>query len=213
MSEKYAFGPFQMDAEERQLLRRGEPLSLPPKAFQLLLLLVRNSGHVVEKHDALSEIWPDTFVEEASFSRVVSILRKLLGAQENGEPYIETVSKFGYRFVPNVRRLASEQTEGHSLAVLPLKVIGRSGGDDLLGCGIADTLITRLSNLPEIIVRPTSAVFPFGGVEQNPVAAGRARARSGVRPRRPRAARRRAAPDHRAVHSRQRWANAEQGLR
>ena len=57
------FGPFQVDPVERTLLRDGAPISLPPKAFDTLLVLIENSGSVVNKGDLLNQVWPATFVE------------------------------------------------------------------------------------------------------------------------------------------------------
>src|SRR6266853_1682236 len=99
----YEFGPFRLDLSERQLFRDGKPVSLTPKAFETLVMLVMKRGHIVEKDDLLKEVWNDTFVEEANISRHVWTLRKTLGENENGQSYIETVPKRGYRFLANVQ--------------------------------------------------------------------------------------------------------------
>ncbi len=101
----YEFGPFRVDAVRHLLLRRGVPVPLTPKAFETLLVLVQRRGQVVEKEDLLKEIWPDTFVEEGSLARNVSMLRKVLGEGPSDHQYIETVPRRGYRFVANVREL------------------------------------------------------------------------------------------------------------
>ena len=75
----YEFGPFRLDAVERQLRRDGEVLPLTPKAFEVLLLLVRNSQHVLKKEEVLAEVWKDSFVEEKNLTDNISILRKALG--------------------------------------------------------------------------------------------------------------------------------------
>jgi TolB-like protein/DNA-binding winged helix-turn-helix (wHTH) protein/Tfp pilus assembly protein PilF len=99
----YEFGPFRLDISERQLFRDGAPVSLTPKAFETLVMLVTKRGHVVEKDDLLKEVWKDTFVEEANISRHVWMLRKTLGENEKGQSYIETIPKRGYRFLVNVQ--------------------------------------------------------------------------------------------------------------
>jgi DNA-binding winged helix-turn-helix (wHTH) protein/TolB-like protein/Flp pilus assembly protein TadD len=101
----YEFGEFYLDVSERRLLRNGVPLPLSPKVFDTLILLVNNSGRLVEKDRLLKELWPDTFVEEVNLSVNVSALRKVLGESESGKSYIETVPKRGYRFTAEVRRL------------------------------------------------------------------------------------------------------------
>ena len=101
----YEFGSFRLDAGERLLLRDGEIVSLTPKAFDLLLALVEHHGHLLEKEELLKLVWPDTFVEEANLSWNVSHVRKALEENGDGQRFIETVPKRGYRFVANVRRL------------------------------------------------------------------------------------------------------------
>src|SRR6266481_8850848 len=98
----YEFGPFRMDPAERKLLRGNEIVVLTPKAFDTLLLLVRNSGHLLQKNELITMLWPNTFVEEGSLSNNIFLLRKALG----GDPaFIETVPRRGYRFVGAVRQL------------------------------------------------------------------------------------------------------------
>jgi Tol biopolymer transport system component/DNA-binding winged helix-turn-helix (wHTH) protein len=125
----YEFGPYCLDATERVLWREGAPVRLTPKEFETLLALVRQSGHVVEKDELLKEIWPDTFVEEATLAQNVFTLRKALGRGEGEQVYIETVPRRGYRFAAGVRERQEE-------ASAPAPVVrdfgeGRAvGGDD-----------------------------------------------------------------------------------
>ena len=85
--QRYEFGPFQLDIAERCLLREGRPVPMTPKVFDLLEVLVRNSGHLVEKDELIKQVWPDSFVEEGNLNRNVSILRKVLG-DDSGRSYI-----------------------------------------------------------------------------------------------------------------------------
>lgn len=101
----YEFGPFQLDPPERLLLCAGQPVPLPPKAFDLLLTLVDRSGHLVEKDELLKAVWPGAFVEEGNLAVTVSLVRKALNDDRGHHRYIETVSKRGYRFVADVKRL------------------------------------------------------------------------------------------------------------
>ena len=259
----YEFGPYRLDVTERILRRGGEPLTLTPKLFDTLLVLVERSGHIVEKGELLEAVWPDTFVEESNLSSNVSLLRKALGEAEGGRPYIETIPKRGYRFADLVRELKPDQgsddvivsrhvrermvareeiqigdddevtslarpplgaievpgaraigkarrngsrsiafvvggliilagaavlylwlsrgsretpaqgAEVKTLAVLPFKLLGGDGGDEHLGLGIADALITKFSNTRHITVRPTSAMRKFESGEHNAATAGR----------------------------------------
>jgi DNA-binding winged helix-turn-helix (wHTH) protein/TolB-like protein/Tfp pilus assembly protein PilF len=241
----YEFGPFQLDPAERLLLCDGHGVPVTPKAFDLLVVLVERCGHLVEKDELLSAVWPGSFVEEGNLSVTVSFLRKTLKDDRGLHKYIETVSKRGYRFVGDVRQVGEpesmpsrprpEESRGRgedrlgpeplpatarkavsldptiifrssivavavlgawlilfrvlprrgvgtgqvqgavsigSLAVLPFQTLGATPGDEYLGLGMADALITRLGNTGKIIVRPTSAIQKYSGRELNPQAAG-----------------------------------------
>ncbi len=98
----YEFGPFRLIPEERQLLRDNQPVPLTPKCFDLLVVLVENTGHLIEKDQLLKRIWPDSFVEEANLSVNMSALRRALGEGPNKHQYVETVPRRGYRFVAGV---------------------------------------------------------------------------------------------------------------
>lgn len=101
--EIFEFGDFILAPDERLLLCRGEPVALTPKAFDVLLALVRRSGHLVTKDDLLRLVWPDTFVDEVNLTVNISALRKAIERDRNGTEVIQTVPKRGYRFVAPVR--------------------------------------------------------------------------------------------------------------
>ena len=100
----YEFGPFRLDAAERQLSRDSDAVPLSPKAFDLLLALVERQGRLLEKNELMKLVWPDTFVEEANLSYTISLIRKALGEGAEPQQFIETVPKHGYRFIAEVRR-------------------------------------------------------------------------------------------------------------
>jgi DNA-binding winged helix-turn-helix (wHTH) protein/Tol biopolymer transport system component len=99
----YAFGPFCLDPGQRLLLRDDHPVPLHPKAFETLLVLVRNSEKVVLKDELLNAVWADTFVEESNLTQNIFVLRKALGDVDGGRRYIMTVPGRGYRFAETVR--------------------------------------------------------------------------------------------------------------
>lgn len=270
----YEFGPFRLIPADRLLLRDGQSISLPPKAFDILVVLVQRSGHLVEKQQLIEAVWPGLFVEEGNISVMIHALRKALASNGGDRKYIETVSKRGYRFVAEVRlieaeplptidpvrstpatangialsevsnphsdtqlhsedrdeslppgnhsasrskrgaertklhwkwvvstlvvlatlailaailpmvRRASPRKESmsppdvitsalvHSLAVLPFTSIGEKS-DDVLGLGISDAVITKLSGTGKLVIRPTSALERYSGASHDPIAAGR----------------------------------------
>jgi DNA-binding winged helix-turn-helix (wHTH) protein/Tol biopolymer transport system component len=99
---QYRFGPFRLDPLKRRLWRGDELVSLTPKAVDILLVLVARAGQVVEKDDVLKEVWPGTFVEEATLAQNISILRKALGETSDNPRYIATSPRRGYRFIETV---------------------------------------------------------------------------------------------------------------
>src|SRR5262249_19361364 len=104
----YEFDKFRIDVNQRVLFLDGDPVALTLKAFEVLLVLVENSGRIVDKEELMRLVWPDTFVEEVNLARNVSDLRKALGDERSRPRFIETVPKRGYRFIGKVRALEDE---------------------------------------------------------------------------------------------------------
>jgi len=105
----YEFGPFQLDPPERLLLCDGQSVPMTPKAFDLLVVLVKKGGHLVEKEELLKTVWRGSIVEEGNLSVTVSFLRKALNDDRGLHKYIETVSKRGYRFVADVKQVGEPE--------------------------------------------------------------------------------------------------------
>lgn len=246
----YEFESYQLDIGERLLLKDGAPVPLTPKAFEILCVLVLRAGRLVSKEDLLREVWRDSFVEESNLARNVYLLRKTLEEGVDGQPYIQTVARQGYRFIAEVKAVKALAEVSHaeaveaqaspalvikaaiaapsshsgagrelatrsplwarlstrkfliglsillgtsaafyffaakgrqqepdvvvrSLAILPFKSLDEQAGDEQLGLGMADAILTKLSKLPGVSVLPTTAVFKYGGRERDPMAAGR----------------------------------------
>jgi TolB-like protein/Flp pilus assembly protein TadD len=191
----YEFGPFRLNPPERLLLCGTTPVALTPKVFDTLVILVRNSGHVVNKDDLMKEIWPHTNVEEANLTQNVFTLRKALAQHHKGSSYIETVPKRGYRFSAKVREVADKggyqavepdnsrsgvepnaddgSSAIQSLAVLPLANAGADPNAEYLSDGITESIINSLSQLPHLRVMARSAVFRYKGREVDPQEVGR----------------------------------------
>jgi TolB-like protein/Tfp pilus assembly protein PilF len=170
----YEFGGFRLDAAERILLRHGESVPLTPKVFDTLLCLVENAGRLITKDEFMKQVWADAFVAEAALAQSISQLRKALGDSE----LIETVPKKGYRFLGAVRLLepsvnASSAKPMTSIAVLPFQPLAQSNRDESLEMGMADTLITRLSGIRDLVVRPMSSVRKYADLKLDALAAAR----------------------------------------
>src|SRR6185295_14623622 len=99
----YLFDGFRVDVNERLLFKDNREVTLTPKVFDTLLVLIENSNHVLTKKELMRQVWPDSFVEENNLAQNISILRKALGEGKEGEQYIQTVPKRGYRFVADVK--------------------------------------------------------------------------------------------------------------
>lgn len=114
----FTFGRFRLDPAEHVLLADGHPVSLTPKAFDTLVALVENNGHILEKDELLKRIWPDTFVEEGTLVQNISTLRKVLGESADGCAFIETIPRRGYRFAGGVREVDAKQASEEGLSTM-----------------------------------------------------------------------------------------------
>jgi eukaryotic-like serine/threonine-protein kinase len=121
----YAFGPFLLDAGECLLILDGKPVPLAPKAFEALVILVENAGHLVDKDDLMRRLWPDSFVEEGNVAKHVSLLRRVLSEATNGREYIETIPKRGYRFVEDVREVSDVEDDSRPQGLPGMNLIGK----------------------------------------------------------------------------------------
>lgn len=178
----YEFGLYSLDVRERVLTREGCVLPLTPKAFETLLVLVRNSGHLVMKDDLMKEVWPDAFVEDSNLSQNVFALRRILGESNGQRQYIETVPRRGYRFVAAVQTISAAATEGPAelpvdpangqpqrsigvLAVLPFVNESADAKMEYLSDGITESIISSLSQLSRLRVMSRSTVFRYKSKE------------------------------------------------
>jgi DNA-binding winged helix-turn-helix (wHTH) protein/tetratricopeptide (TPR) repeat protein len=186
------FGPFRMDLEERLLKRDQETITLSPKAFETLLVLVQHSERVVLKDDLMKTLWPDTFVEESNLSQHIFQLRKALGDKAHDPHYIVTVSGRGYRFAKkvaereepdgdlivhsrSVQRVTVEEGESQA-AVASLarprqktwsRILGGAGVVALLGLG--SVFVVRLRRPPPLNEADVVLVSDFVNTTGEPV--------------------------------------------
>ena len=174
----YEFDCFQVDARRRLLFQEGQPVRVTPKAFDILLGLVRSGGRVISKDELMTTIWPNCFVEEGNLAQNIFLLRRVLGERKNEHKYIITIPGVGYRFAPYVRESVVRPNIRNvgpggdqkitCIAVLPFKSIGQNEMDPSFGIGMADALITKLCNLKFVNVMPTSTVLRLVEPGQTP---------------------------------------------
>ncbi len=218
----FRFDDFAVDSQNFRVSRNGSAVTVTPRAFDVLDVLIRNRGQVVEKRQLFDEVWRDTFVSDNALTKVIKELRHALQDAADSPRYIETVPKRGYRFIGELKespepRNGSEpvsetpavvsgapaksakpwvlslafvtliavagaiwyaltdrtiSTKPSSIAVLPFKPLDAGSRDESLELGMAATLITRLSNLHDVVVRPMGSARKFTDPSQDPVKAG-----------------------------------------
>lgn len=113
----YNFGDFRLDRAERILTRDGDVISITPKVFETLLVLIENAGRIIEKEELMQMIWQDRFVEESNLTFNIGMLRKALGDDAAKPRYVETVPRRGYRFIAAVEPI---KTNGEQESQLPI---------------------------------------------------------------------------------------------
>lgn len=147
--EQYRFGAFTLDPVAKVLFRDGQPVHVPRKAVETLLVLAGNAGQVVTKEEIMQAVWPDRVVEEANLAQNIAVIRKALGAQPGSPAHIETFPGRGYRLEGPVARTVSsevEQTAAAPSAAAPRPGRGRGrlmAGIALMGLAAAAALVWR----------------------------------------------------------------------
>jgi len=151
VSGQYEFGAYRLDAQSRMLFRGGDHVALPPKLTELLVALVEAEGRVLTREQLLQRLWPDTVVEEGSLTSHISMLRKALGEGSNGQDFIETLAKRGYRFVAPVKwaeyQAVDRGVDRAMLVVLPFENLTAGERYDYFSEGLTEEMITELARL------------------------------------------------------------------
>jgi DNA-binding winged helix-turn-helix (wHTH) protein/predicted ATPase len=119
-----AFGPFRLDERNECLWQGSQAISLRPKAYALLRLLVAHAGELVTKQQVLDAVWPGTFVTDAVLKDSIRQLRKALNDDAESPAYIETAHRRGYRFIGKIAESvsptnAAETQTAHIISEFP----------------------------------------------------------------------------------------------
>ena len=160
-SSIFRFADVEVREREFSLVKAGEVLPVEPKAFRVLLILLRNPQKLLPKEELLTAVWGDTSVSENSLARSIALLRRLLGDEAHDPRFIETVATVGYRFVSpvEVSEDASSNNENVPLlvatsAITPRKLVTwrrvgwAAGGVALVGAMVAVVFIALRYYLP-----------------------------------------------------------------
>ena len=176
----YQFDNYILDTGKRKLFYDGEIVDLSPRAYQVLLFLIKNKGKVVEKEILLNNVWNDSFVEENNLAVHISALRRVFGEKRNKNKYIETLSGKGYCFVyptklidsyeineKNKRSLIEvenlEDNQSELIAVLPFVYKGSQAGlnEENTADELTETYIINLSQVTNLRVISSSASLQY----------------------------------------------------
>ena len=167
----YRFGPFVLDIADRSLKRDGAAISLTPKTFDLLVVLVENAGRLVEKDALLRRVWPDVAVEEGNLTKGVFSLRQVLEG-DGPARYVETVPKRGYRFTadviapsdaspPHTPAPVAHAPQENSIAVMPFTDMSAGRDHEFFCEGMSEEIINALGRVLELRVASYTSSFRF----------------------------------------------------
>ena len=179
-TETYCFGSFALSLGRRELLSHGEFVQIGPRAFDLLLALVKRQGKLVTKDELMAEVWPNTVVEENNLQVQISALRKVLTGDPDGSRYLQTVSGRGYCFVAPVDREKSADAaagmpiapadfdarplalpDKPSIAVLAFANMSGDPDQEYFADGITEDIITALARFPSLFVIARNSSFTY----------------------------------------------------
>lgn len=179
--KNYRIDDFTLDVGKRELAYKDQPIRLSSRAFDILLYLLKNKGTVVKKDELLDEVWTDSFVEEANLAVHISAIRRVLKEKKGECKYIKTISGRGYSFVSPVKEIEAnpevnktkesdlfsqvEEDVDISLAVLPIIFEEKGNENEYLANGITQSLISDLSQIPNLRVLSYSAVKSYKNSE------------------------------------------------
>ena len=160
----FTFGPFTLDPDRRSLSREGVTVELGQRGCDLLQALLDADGQPVTKGALLDRVWPDTTVEEGNLTVQIAGLRKLLGTGPQGQDWIVTVPRVGYRLIlPQSPKPEVRETLKPALAVLPFANLGSDPEQDYFADGVVEDIITALSKFKSFAVIARNSSFTYKG--------------------------------------------------
>ncbi|HTU32163.1 MAG TPA: FlgO family outer membrane protein [Candidatus Acidoferrum sp.] len=168
-SARLAFDRFELDLRSGELRKDGRKIRLQAQPFQLLALLVENTGEVVTREQVCRALWPaDTFVDfDHGLAVAVNKVREALSDSADDSRFVETLPKRGYRFIAPVEQtaapLASHGMTQSSIAVLPFANISANKENEVLGDGLAEEVINALARTSGLMVSGRTSSFFFRG--------------------------------------------------
>lgn len=160
----YRFDDVVVDRELFRVSRGDQPQNLQPRAFDLLIYLIKHRDRVVEKQELFEQVWGETFVSDGALTQEVKNIRHAIGDASGFPRYIRTVHKHGYRFVADVTeepRAAVNADPASSIAVLPFANLSASPEHEYFCDGLAEELLNALTRISDLRVVARTSAFSF----------------------------------------------------
>lgn len=153
------FGAFEFDPKTGTLTHGGLALQLGHRGSELLRLLTAKRGEIVGKEALLEAAWPGQIVEESNLTVQIAALRKVLGTTADGQDWIVTVPRVGYRFLGSGGDASRIESAKPVIAVLPFDNVSADPEQEFFAQGLAEDLITDLSRVPGLMVIARNSSF------------------------------------------------------
>jgi TolB-like protein/Tfp pilus assembly protein PilF len=164
INRKISFGGIDFDPAMGLLSEKGVALAVSQRAIALLRALLDDRGQTVRKSALMEKAWPGQIVEEGNLTVQIATLRKALGAMPDGNDWIVTVPRVGYRLiVPQVPPQVNHETPRPSLAVLPFANLSGDAAQDYFADGVVEDIITALSRFKSFAVIARNSSFTYKG--------------------------------------------------
>ena len=172
---RFAFGDHLLDADRRELHRRGEPIALEPQVFDLLLYLLANRDRVVSKDDLIDHVWRGRIVSDSALTTRLNAARTAVGDSGAAQRVIRTVARKGLRFVADVAEEGVPKAipapgepvlalpDKPSIAVLPFQNMSGDPEQDYFADGMVEEIITALSRIRWLFVIARNSSFTYKG--------------------------------------------------
>ena len=157
------FGPFTLDASRNELRNSGEVVNISQRAITLIAALINANGQTISKSELMEKAWPGMIVEDGNLTVQIAALRKALGSDADGNDWIVTVPRVGYRLLLPHPALTAEPVVLPSLAVLPFQNLSGEAEQDYFADGIVEDMITALSRFKSFAVVTRNAAFLYKG--------------------------------------------------
>ena len=167
---QFRFGDHVLDVARRELRRGGEPITLEPQVFDLLVHLIRNRDRVVTKDDLLASVWGGRIVSESTLTSRINAARKAVGDSGEAQRLIRTSPRKGVRFIGDITDTRSAEPpppplprDRPSIAVLPFDNLSDDREQEYFADGIVAEIITGLSRIKWLFVISRNSTFFYKG--------------------------------------------------